>query len=46
VSVVEDVISLTVALLSILVPILGVLLLILLVVWFLRRRWRKRSPAV
>jgi hypothetical protein len=46
VSVVEDVISLTVALLSILVPILGVLLLILLVVWFLRRRRRKRVSAV
>jgi hypothetical protein len=48
VSLAEDVISFVVALLSILVPIVGVLLLLLVVIWFIRRKSRRRekpSPA-
>jgi hypothetical protein len=44
----EDVISLMVAILSILLPVLALLLLLLLVVWFIRWRRRRRdwtSPA-
>jgi hypothetical protein len=43
VSLIEDILSLAMALLSILVPILGVLLLILVIIWFLRRRRRRRA---
>jgi hypothetical protein len=48
VSFLEDVLSLTVAILSILVPILGLLLLLVILIWFIRRRRRRRerpSPA-
>jgi hypothetical protein len=46
VSVVEDILSLVVAVLSILLPILGLLLLLLVIIWFIRRRRRRRrEPA-
>jgi hypothetical protein len=48
VSFLEDLLSLVVALLSILVPILGFLLLLLVIIWFIRRRRRRQdrpSPA-
>lgn len=48
VSLIEDMISLAVAVLSILVPILGLFLLLLVIIWFIRRRRRRRakpSPA-
>jgi hypothetical protein len=48
ISFLEDVLSFVVAVLSILAPILGLLLLLILIVWFIRRRWRRRerpSPA-
>jgi hypothetical protein len=48
VSVFEDVLSFVVAVLSILVPILGLILLLLIVIWFIRRRRRRHegpSPA-
>jgi hypothetical protein len=41
----EDVLSLTVAILSILVPLLAVLLLLLIIFWLIRRR-RRRAQAV
>jgi hypothetical protein len=43
VSFLEDVLSFVVAVLSILAPILGLLLLLILIVWFVRRRWRRRE---
>lgn len=43
VSVVEDVIAFVVSLLSILVPVLGLLLLIVVIAWFLRWRRRRRE---
>lgn len=43
VSTAEDVLSLTVALLAILVPLLGVLLLLIVLLWFIRRRQRRRE---
>ena len=42
VSTLEDVLALVVAVLSILVPILGLLLLLTIIIWFIRRRWRRR----
>jgi hypothetical protein len=48
VSAFEDVLSFVVAVLSILVPVLGVMLLLLIVIWFIRRRRRRQegpSPA-
>jgi hypothetical protein len=48
VSLIEDMLSLAVAVLSILAPLLGLLLLLLIIVWFIRRRKRRRpkpSPA-
>jgi hypothetical protein len=47
VSTLEDILSLVVAVLSILVPVLGLLLLLLIIIWFIRRRHRrdKLSPA-
>ncbi|MFC2015310.1 DUF4126 domain-containing protein [Chloroflexota bacterium] len=45
VSTVEDVASLVLAVMAIVVPILGLLLFILVLVWFLRRRHRKRAQA-
>ena len=45
VSVVEDVVSLITALLAIVAPILGVMLLLLIIFWFVRRlRQRRREP--
>lgn len=43
VSVVEDIVSLVVAILSIVLPLVGLVLLLLLVVWLIRRRRRRRS---
>jgi hypothetical protein len=43
VSVIEDILSLAVAILSILVPGLGLLLLVLIIIWFIR--WRRRRRA-
>jgi hypothetical protein len=43
VSVIEDILSLAVAVLSILVPILAVLLLLLVVIWVIRRRRRRQA---
>lgn len=43
VSVIEDILSLAVAVLSILVPILGLLLLLLVIIWVIRRRRRRRQ---
>jgi hypothetical protein len=43
VSVIEDILSLAVAILSILVPVLGLLLLVLIIIWFIR--WRRRRRA-
>lgn len=43
VSVIEDILSLAVAVLSILVPILAVLLLLLIVIWVIRRRRRRQA---
>ena len=43
VSTIEDVLSFVVAVLSILVPVLGILLLLLIVIWFIRRRHRRRD---
>jgi hypothetical protein len=43
VSFLEDVLSFVVAVLSILVPILGLLLLLIVIIWFVRRRWRRRE---
>jgi hypothetical protein len=43
VSVIEDLLSLAVAVLSILVPVLGLLLLLLIIIWFIR--WRRRRRA-
>jgi hypothetical protein len=42
VSTAEDVLSLIVSVLAILVPVLGLLLLIVLVIWFIRWRRRRR----
>jgi hypothetical protein len=43
VSLLEDILSLAVALLSLLVPILAFLLLLLVIVWIIRRRRRRRE---
>jgi hypothetical protein len=43
VSFLEDVLAFVIAILSILVPILGLLLLIALIIWFIRRRRRQRE---
>ncbi len=45
VSFVEDVLSLTVAVLAIVLPILGVLILALVIVWLIRRRRRRHRSA-
>ncbi len=42
ISVVEDILSLTVSIIAILMPILILLLLVILVVWWARRRMRRR----
>jgi hypothetical protein len=42
-SIVEDILSLAMAVLSILVPFLGLLLLLLVIVWLIRRRRRRRA---
>jgi hypothetical protein len=42
-SLVEDILSLAMAVLSILVPFLGLLLLLLVIVWLIRRRRRRRA---
>ncbi len=42
ISVVEDILSLTVSIIAILMPILLLLLLVILVVWWARRRMRRR----
>ena len=47
VSALEDVLAFVVAVLSILAPILGLLLLLTIIIWFIRRRWRRREqPSV
>jgi len=47
VSTLEDVLAFVVAVLSILAPILGLLLLLTVIIWFIRRRWRRRErPSV
>ncbi|MGD2206085.1 MAG: DUF4126 domain-containing protein [Anaerolineae bacterium] len=46
VSFLEDVIALIVAVLSIVVPILGIVLLLFAIIWFVRRRRRKRESPV
>jgi hypothetical protein len=46
VSTVEDVLSLVVAVLAIVLPVLALVFLLLLIIWFIRRRLRKRRVEV
>ena len=43
VSAAEDAVSLVVSVLSIVVPVLGLILLLAVLVWLIRRRWRRRD---